>query len=100
MAKFETKLDWTQVDVNTLDQADRASYEAYKAAYRAMKEAREAFESGMQANAPQGMRLVFGYNFGKLSIALDAAKDALKAKSGTQSLASFLAGQVSSGARA
>lgn len=100
MAKFEIKLDWTQVDVNTLDTGDRASYEAYKSAYRTMKEAREAFESGMQANAPQGKRLVFGYNFGKLSVALDDAKDAPKAKSGTQSLAAFLAGQGASGARA
>lgn len=99
MAKFETKLDWSQVDVDTLEAGDRARYDAYKDAYRVMKASREAFEQGMQAQAPQGMRLVFGYNFGKLSVALDAAKDAPKAKSGVQSLSAFLAMQGAAGCR-
>ncbi len=101
MAKtFDSKLAWVQVDVDTLTHDDRANYEAYKAAYRVMKEARVMFELGMQDQAPSGKRLVFGYNFGKLSVAMDAAQDAPKAKQGTLSLAAFLATQVQAGARA
>lgn len=91
MAKFETKLDWVQVDVASLSTEHQAAYADYKAAYADMKLARQAFEQGMQTNAPKGKRLVFGYNFGKLSVALDDAKDAPKAKAGVQSLADFLA---------
>lgn len=99
MAKFETKLDWTQVDPSTLSHDDLANYEAYKAAYRTMKEARVMFELGMQDQAPKGKRLVFGYNFGKLSVAIDTALDAPKTKQGTRSLADFLADQSSAGCR-
>lgn len=95
MAKaYDTKLDWVTIDPDTLAPDHRAAYEEYKAAYRLAKDARTAFENGMQAQAPVGKRMCFGYNFGKLSIALDAAKDAPKAAKGVQSLASFLAEQA------
>lgn len=89
-ATFATKLEWIEIDPSSLAPEYRQAYEAYKAAYRAAKEARNAFEQSMQTEAPSGKRLVFGYNFGKLSMALDDAKDAPKAKAGVQSLASFL----------
>ena len=90
MAKQE--LDWTNINVDSLDQEHQDNYAAYKAAYALMKEAKTEFENTMNAKAglPQGKRLFFGYNFGKLSLAIgnDDAKPQAK---GTPSLAQFLA---------
>lgn len=74
------KADWVELDVATLDASDRTAYETYKAQYKVMREARERFEEGMQIMAPEGKRLVFGYNFGKLSCAVvdDDAKPKAK----------------------
>ena len=96
---YQTELTWTQVDPNTLSEGDYQRYQDYKTAYKAMKEAKARFEGDMQVNAPEGMCLKFGYNFGKLSIALDKAQVVTKkATSGTQSLSAFLAMQNNSGA--
>lgn len=69
-AKAKSDAVWSELNVDSLETADLANYSTYKALYRQMKEAREAFESGMQRLAPVGKRIIFGYNFGKLSVAI------------------------------
>jgi hypothetical protein len=106
------KEDWKQVDAGTLAKAigEReaaevwAMYETSKEAYRAYKAKRDAFEAEMQlqfeAKLPSGMELKFGYNFGKLSIAVGPVterKAAAKTETGT--LTDWLAGQAASGCR-
>jgi hypothetical protein len=63
-----------------------------------MKEARNNFEQSMASavELPEGKRLVFGYNFGKLSVAV-VEDDKPKAKAGAQSLSSYLAGMTQKG---
>lgn len=78
MAKIEAKADWHNVDIDSLPKTIRDEYDAYKRSYAEMKAAREAFESAMRtalaSATPAGKRLAFGYNFGKLSLAIvDAA---------------------------
>lgn len=88
---------WVEVDVNSLGTEDRKAYEAYKEAYRETKAKREAFEASMQGMAPQGKRLIFGYNFGKLSVAVVDAKDAPKAKPAKMSLSEYMRTMASQG---
>jgi hypothetical protein len=96
MAK--TDAVWTELDVDALPADVKAAYEAYKDMYRQMKAQREAFESLCGANVPDGKRMVFGYNFGKLSAAIvDDDRKPAKAKPAKQSLADFIAAQKASG---
>lgn len=90
--------EWITLDHETLPQAQRELYATYKAQYRAMKAAREAFEASMQAGVEDGMRIVCGYNFGKLSVALveDDRKAKVPAKSPV-TLAQFLANRKAEG---
>lgn len=85
MAKSE--LNWLTIDIATLTTDQRKAWDAYKAQYAAMKAAREEFEHliAKAANPPAGKRVVFGYNFGKLSVALadDDAKRSAKPSSST-----------------
>lgn len=102
MAKATTNLIWTEIDPTTLPDVVQKAYADYKAAYREMKECRMLFEAELNeaANPPAGKRIVCGYNFGKLSIALGDAKDERKPAAAKGTLADFLAGQVASGRRA
>lgn len=101
MAK--TDADWLTIDATTLSPELAEAYAQYKASYKLMKEARQAFEQSMAdgAGLAEGKRLIFGYNFGKLSIAVveDDRKPA-KAKNQTLSLSAFLERQEASGHRA
>lgn len=100
MAKtFDRSLTWVNIDPATLSPEMQKAYEAYKAAYRAMKEQRDLFERMMNAQAPVGKVMKFGYNFGKLSVALDIAPVAAapKASTGVQSLSAWLASQAEGG---
>lgn len=99
MAKAKQELAWTEIDPASLPEHVKMAYDAYKVSYRAMKEARVAFEDTLQPGAPVGKRIVCGYNFGKLSVALADAEVA-KAKATTGDLAAFLAMAQSSGRRA
>lgn len=99
MAKQE--LTFTNIDANTLSQEHQDNYAQYKAAYIMMKEAKAKFENTMRAASglPQGKMLFFGYNFGKLALAV--GEDDTKPKSSgkaTPSLAEFLSNQAASGA--
>lgn len=100
MAKANSTLTWQEIDPASLPDHVAKAYAEYKGMYRAMKEARMAFEDTLQPGAPQGMRIVCGYNFGKLSVALapDDAKPVKARASG--SLADFIAAQQASGRRA
>ena len=93
---------WTNIDPNTLDQNHQQAYADYKEAYKMAKEAKAIFEEGMRKSAdlPEGKLLVFGYNFGKLSLAIVEDDRKPKAASKPQGLAAFLASQAASGAAA
>lgn len=95
MAKRESTLTWTEIDPASLPQEQAALYAAYKQQYAAMKLARAAFEASFQPAAPAGKRIVCGYNFGKLSIALADAEPVKPKASGT--LAEWMAAQARAG---
>lgn len=102
MAKAKTDATWINIDLNTLGEQELAAYNAYKASYQAMKAARTQFEEGLEASAKlvTGTRMIFGYNFGKLSVAVvEDDRKAPKAKATTQSLSQFLAQAKSNGDR-
>lgn len=101
MAKVQDAV-WQDINVTTLSAELQEKYEAYKVAQRAAAELRTAFEKAVNeaSELPYGMRLVFGYRFGKLSAAL--VKDEAKSVQGTkakQSLSDFLAAQAQGGHR-
>lgn len=100
MAKARSDLTWTEIDPTSLPDELRAQYQKYKEAYAAMKAFRQRFEGCLNdyINPPEGKRVVCGYNFGKLSIAL-ADDDRKPAKAGAGSLADFLASAQASGRR-
>jgi hypothetical protein len=92
--------NWQQIDPATLAIDLQEAYARYVQLRRAAGKAKGEFEQAMNAHAelPPGLRMVFGYNFGKLSAAIvpDDTKPA-KAKVTAQSLAEFLRGQVATG---
>lgn len=95
-------LSWTNVEIEQLSAELRRAYRESKEAYRAYKIARDQFEGMMQevysGSIAEGTELKFGYNFGKLSVAI-GPKTAKKAKSevAKQTLAEFLAAQSADG---
>ena len=102
MAKANSDATWIELNSDTLPQAIGEAYAAYKDMYRAMKAQRTAFETmlAQAANVPEGKRLVFGYNFGKLSVAIvDDERKPAKASPAKQSLAEFIAAQAATGCR-
>lgn len=102
MAKANSTLTWSEIDPATLPAHIQEAYGAYKVAYAAMKEKRQVFEQSMNdVPLPEGKRIVCGYNFGKLSIALaDDDRKPAKAQASKGSLADFIAAQTASGRRA
>lgn len=101
---IERKRDavWIEIDPTTLSKEVKADYDAYKEEYRLAKIARETFEESLRATVevPQGKKLVFGYNFGKLSVAIvdDDGRRSSAGKS-AMSLSAFMKSQESAGAR-
>jgi hypothetical protein len=71
----DTTLVWNEIDPATLAPAIKAKYDAYKVAYAKAKEFRAAFETeaSKAAALPATHRMVYGYNFGKLSMAIGLA---------------------------
>lgn len=98
MTKRENDAVWTQIEVGSLSTAQQAAYGEYKRLYAQMKEARGTFQASMAQGVPAGSRMIFGYNFGKLNVAIvaDDAKP-VKAKASVATLAEFLAQQGASG---
>ena len=102
MAKqAKSDLTWTEIDPASLPAEVQEAYAQYKDAYRSMKAARTEFETAInEACSPSaGKRVVCGYNFGKLSIALADAATAPKSSQAKGSLADFLAASQSEGRR-
>lgn len=85
------KADWTTIDPESLSEAQQVAYREYKAAYAIMKEARQGFEARMQAGVPEGCRMVCGYNFGKLSVAVVVDDQPVKRAKAPVSLVDYLA---------
>lgn len=81
------ELAWKQIDVASLGAEAIKLWEAKRAKDAEAKAMREAFEQHVNAlvTVPAGKRLVMGYRFGKLSVALDDAKAAAP-KAGTKTL--------------
>lgn len=92
MAKSSSPATWTQIDTDTLPTPIAKQYANYKSAYAEMKAERKAFEDALAAmlNTKPGTRAVFGYNFGKLSIAIVADDAKPKAASSAVSLSTLI----------
>lgn len=97
MANNKGDAVWVEIDPETLDADQKQAYDGYKAIYREMKAQRERFEASMSQGVPEGQRMIFGYNFGKLSVAIVADDRKPKAGKPKQSLAEFLASQQAAG---
>lgn len=97
--------DWKQVDPASLRQEAQDQYNEMKRVYRQYAAAKAAFEATMQRDfadhLPAGAELKFGYNFGKLSIAVGPKRpEKAKAKADTgKSLSEWLGEQAGSGRR-
>lgn len=85
------ELEWTQLDPASLSPALRAAYDAYKDAARHAESLRKTFEASMtNAIDPlEGEKVIFGYRFGKLSLAI-APADRPRKPSAAVSLADFI----------
>ena len=85
------ELEWTQLDPSTLSPDLRAKYDAYKEAAKAANTLREAFERAMTVaiDPLDNEKVVFGYRFGKLSLAI-APADKPRKPSAAVSLAEFI----------
>lgn len=98
MAKHNGDAVWIEIDITTLTSEQLEAYTAYKALYKDMKAQRQAFEASMAVGVPEGQRMIFGYNFGKLSISVVADdRKATKPKQAQMSLAQYLATRQAAG---
>ncbi len=93
MAKHNGDAVWMEIDPSTLNATTLKAYTAYVAARKEANEARKSFETAIASDAKMqdGKRMVFGYNFGKLSIAIvDGEAKANKPTKPKLSLADYL----------
>ena len=94
--------DWNEVSVDELHVDLQQLYADSKAAYKVYKARKAEFELAMQAqfvtDVPSGCELKFGYNFGKLSVAIGPRIERKgKAKESKPSLGDWLASQQAQG---
>ena len=94
--------DWQTVSPDTLEANTLALYLAAKEQYRVYKAARQAFEAQMNEDMaehmPCGQELKFGYNFGKLSVAVGPKTERRAKKAAeTLSLGDWLQAQAAQG---
>ena len=84
-------LEWTQLDPASLSPALRQAYDTYREAARSANALRETFERAMTVaiDPLDGEKVVFGYRFGKLSLAI-APADKPRKPSAAISLADFI----------
>lgn len=98
MAKHDNDAVWVNINPETLSEAQLTAWTAYKLLYRQMKDQRLAFETLMAQGVADGQRMIFGYNFGKLSVAVVADdRKASKPKAQQMSLAQYLETMSASG---
>lgn len=82
------KLEWRTVDISTLPPTAAAAYKKYIASQQEAKQAQKVFEDVLtkhlttKRKVPDGMVARYGYLWGKLSIAFQAADKAPGAKKG------------------
>lgn len=97
------KSDWREVDVaSELSERAAGLYAEAKKAYRVYKEMRASFEQEMQdafsEQLAEDEELKFGYNFGKLSIAIGEKRERKPKKAAEKgSLGDWLKAQRESG---
>ena len=87
----KAELEWTQIDPASLSPDLRKAYDAYKEAARHANTLREAFERAMTVaiDPLDTEKVVFGYRFSKLSLAI-APADKPRKPSAAVSLADFI----------
>ena len=87
----KTELEWTQLDPSTLSPDLRKAYDAYKEAARHAESLRKTFEASMTTaiDPLDSEKVIFGYRFGKLSLAI-APADKPRKPSAAVSLADFI----------
>ena len=85
------EIEWTQLDPDSLSADLRKAYDAYKDAARHANALREAFERAMTTaiDPLDSEKVIFGYRFGKLSLAI-APADKPRKPSAAVSLADFI----------
>jgi len=72
-AKKRVELDksaWKEIDPTSLSDEQQTAYQDYKTAYLLARDLRQEFEAIMQQMAPTAMHFLFGYNFGRLTMAV------------------------------
>lgn len=81
---------WKTIDIDTLKPALRKAYDALKAKRAEASVLRDEFEKlvSTEVALPTGKRMAFGYNYGKLSMAVTEAEER-KAPKGAVALAAF-----------
>lgn len=84
--------EWANLDVDTLPKEAQSAYATYKAAAKIAAEQRTAFETIVTdlVDPKAGEKLIFGYRFGKLSVAIVPA-DKPKSRTNAISLAALKA---------
>lgn len=83
---------WVELDPASLDAGQSVAYEEYRRLRKLAGVAKGAFEQTMQVAIPVGQRMIFGYNFGRLSVAVVANdRPASKPKATAKSLGDYLA---------
>jgi hypothetical protein len=88
----DVKPDWSELDVTTLSPDLQAAYFDYKKLANAATEHRKVFETAMSAKVELAdhLKLIFGYNFGKLSVAIVPAEQVRKGSRLAMSLADLI----------
>jgi hypothetical protein len=96
MTKEQVELNWVNdVNLSELPKGCQDAYAAYKAAYATASDIRKTFEAAMAVHATKegiiakGQALVFGYRFGKLSLAVGSER--AKVSTGKASLSALKA---------
>jgi hypothetical protein len=97
----EDKPDWRNIDIDTLPKSIRETYDTYKEAAKFALQARIDFESAFSdaVKPAKGQRVIFGYRFGKLSIAVITDDKPASTHKGELSLTDWLASRRNSGIR-
>lgn len=94
MSKKQNELVWNTVAVETMPKAQQTAYAEFKALQDKANKARDAFEASFltlaqaKGHCPKDRKLLFGYRFGRLAVAL-APEDDGEAKTKGKNLLSF-----------
>lgn len=105
MSIVKTVLEWINVEVAQLPSVRQSQFAEMKRIYKDYQAAKQAFEDGMNEDYADSLGadqcIVFGYRFGKLSVAV-APRETKRVASAKPavSLSAFLATQSAGGRRA